>query len=207
MSRAFDSTAQTARAGDFARAYFIRLVVPNWTAAPFADGVLRFNTSELNFDVNGPDDDAEKTYYGASGVMAVESIKEQAELKRNGIQIIFSGLNNELLNLFLTSTYDINRTETFVYDAAMNPSGTIEHANINLVRVHKGLVDSVKYKTSKSSTTIVIKTVSQFSDWSRPRFNGLGDASQKEKDNTDQALQFLAAGVGTIEKVTWGAGE
>lgn len=207
MSRDFDSTAQSARSGDFARAYFVRLVVPNWTAAPFTDGILRFNTSALDFDVNGPDDSQSHTYYGSDGVLEIANIAETAELKRNGLQMTFSGLNNELLNLFLTSDYDINRTEAFVYDGAMNPSGTTEHANLNLVRVHKGKVDSVKYSTSQENTTITIKTVSQFSDWSRPRIFALGDVSQKEKDSTDQSLGFLASGVGTLQKVTWGSGE
>lgn len=181
MSREFDSTAQSARSVDFSRCYFIRLVVPNWTASPFTDGVLRFNTSSLDFDVNGPDDSSTATYYGGEGIVSVAAISETTELKRNGLQIVFNGLNNELLNLFLTSSYDINKTKAFIYDAAMNPSGTIEHANLNLVRVHKGLVDSVKYNTSSSNTSIVIKTVSQFSDWSRPRLDALSDGSQKEK--------------------------
>lgn len=206
MSREFDSTAQSARSVDFSRCYFIRLVVPNWTASPFTDGVLRFNTSSLDFDVNGPDDSSTATYYGGEGIVSVAAISETTELKRNGLQIVFNGLNNELLNLFLTSSYDVNKTKAFIYDAAMNPSGTIEHANLNLVRVHKGLVDSVKYNTSSSNTSIVIKTVSQFSDWSRPRLDALNDGSQKEKDSTDQSLQFLADGVGTLKQVTWGNG-
>jgi len=206
MSREFDSTAQSARSVDFSRCYFIRLVVPNWTASPFTDGVLRFNTSSLDFDVNGPDDSSTATYYGGEGIVSVAAISETTELKRNGLQIVFNGLNNELLNLFLTSSYDINRTQAFIYDAAMNPSGTIEHANFNLVRVHKGLVDSVKYNTSSSNTSIVIKTVSQFSDWSRPRLDALNDGSQKGKDSTDQSLQFLADGVGSLKQVTWGNG-
>lgn len=206
MSREFDSTAQSARSVDFSRCYFIRLVVPNWTASPFTDGVLRFNTSSLDFDVNGPDDSSTATYYGGEGIVSVAAISETTELKRNGLQIVFNGLNNELLNLFLTSSYDINKTQAFIYDAAMNPSGTIEHANLNLVRVHKGLVDSVKYNTSSSNTSIVIKTVSQFSDWSRPRLDALNDGSQKAKDSTDQSLQFLADGVGSLKQVTWGNG-
>jgi len=206
MSREFDSTAQSARSVDFSRCYFIRLVVPNWTASPFTDGVLRFNTSSLDFDVNGPDDSSTATYYGGEGIVSVAAISESTELKRNGLQIVFSGLNNELLNLFLTSSYDVNRTQAFVYDAAMNPSGTIEHANLNLVRVHKGLVDSVKYNTSSSNTSIVIKTVSQFSDWSRPRLDALSDGSQKGKDSTDKSLEFLSDGVGTLKQVTWGSG-
>jgi hypothetical protein len=207
MSREFDSNAQSARSSDFSRCYFVRLVVPNWTAAPFTDGVLRFNTSALDFDVNGPDDSSTKKYYGGEGILTIAAIKESTELKRNGLQIAFSGLNNELLNLFLTSSYDVNRTQAFVYDAAMNPSGAIEHANINLVRIHKGLIDSVKYNTSSSSTTITIKTVSQFSDWSRPRVNALNNASQKDRDSTDRSLEFLADGVGTIKQVTWGNGK
>ena len=206
MSREFDSTAQSARSVDFSRCYFIRLVVPNWTASPFTDGVLRFNTSSLDFDVNGPDDSSTETYYGGEGIVSVAAISETTELKRNGLQIVFNGLNNELLNLFLTSSYDINKTQAFIYDAAMNPSGTIEHANLNLVRVHKGLVDSVKYNTSSSNTSIVIKTVSQFSDWSRPRLDALSDGSQKGKDSTDKSLEFLSDGVGTLKQVTWGNG-
>ena len=206
MSREFDSTAQSARSVDFSRCYFIRLVVPNWTASPFTDGVLRFNTSSLDFDVNGPDDSSTATYYGGEGIVSVAAISETTELKRNGLQIVFNGLNNELLNLFLTSSYDINKTKAFIYDAAMNPSGTIEHANLNLVRVHKGLVDSVKYNTSSSNTSIVIKTVSQFSDWSRPRLYALSDGSQKGKDSTDKSLEFLSDWVGTLKQVTWGNG-
>lgn len=206
MSRSFDTTAKNARSGDFSRSYFIRMVVPNWTASPFTDGVLRFNTTALNFDLQSPDDTTSHTYYGGEGVMEIGSIQEQAELKRNGIQLVFSGLNNELLNLFLTSSYDINRTMVYVYDAAFSVSGSNQYANPNLVRVHKGLVDSVKYSTSKENTTITIKTVSQFSDWSRPRINALSDASQKERDSTDRALEFMAEGVGTLQKVTWGNG-
>ena len=94
MSREFDSNAQSARSSDFSRCYFVRLVVPNWTAAPFTDGVLRFNTSALDFDVNGPDDSSTKKYYGGEGILTVAAIQESTELKRNGVQIVFSGLNN-----------------------------------------------------------------------------------------------------------------
>jgi len=204
MSREFDSTAKTARSGDFTRAAFIRLDVPNWTATPFTDGILRFNTSAIDFDAQSPDDNSSKKYYGGEGIVSLAAVKEQAELKRNGILIIFSGLNNELLNLFLTSTYDINRSQVFIYDCAMNPSGSLEHANLNLVRIYKGLIDTVKYQTSQNSTTISVKTVSQFSDWSRPRISALGDASQKDKDNTDNSLQFMSAGPHIMQGITWG---
>ena len=207
MSRSFDGTAKTRRASDFSRCYLVRLDVPNWTAAPFTDGVLRFNTTPLDFDINTADDSASSTYYGADGVLNVSRIQEQTELKRNGIEVQFSGLNNELLNLFLTSSYDINRTKCFIYDCVFEVSGSTEFANPNTVRVHKGLVDSVKYSTSSEATTIRIKTVSQLSDWSRPRIRKLNEDSQKEKDSSDASMEFLAKGVGTIQQVTWGSGD
>lgn len=207
MSRSFDSTAKTRRAADFSRCYLVRLDVPNWTAAPFTDGVLRFNTTALDFDINTSDDSASSTYYGAEGVLQISDIAESTELKRNGIELQFSGLNNELLNLFLTSSYDINRTKCYIHDCVFEVSGSTEFANPNTVRVHKGLVDSVKYNTSSTSTTIRVKTVSQLSDWSRPRIRMLSDDSQKAKDSTDKALEFMAQGVGTLQQVTWGAGD
>jgi hypothetical protein len=206
MSRDFDSTAQTQRSGDFDRAYFLRMVVPSWVAEPFASGVLTFNTSDYDFWKTAPDDTNIRRYYGSRNILQINSIKESTELKRNGLEITFNGLNNEFLNLFLTGSYDINRTTVYVYDAAIHANGNNRYANINLVRVHKGLVDRVKYSTSSTQTVIAIKTVSQFADWSRPRIGELSDATQKEKDSSDNSLQFMSQGVGVMRQITWGTG-
>lgn len=205
MSRDFNSTAQTKRSGDFVRAYFVRMVVPNWTADPFSSGILTFNNSDLDIQATAPEDTVSRLYYGASNVLAINSIEESSELKRNGLEIKFNGLSNTFLNLFLTASYDINRTAIYVYDGALSPVGTRQYASVNLVRVHKGLVDSVKYSTSSTQTIIAIRTVSQFSDWSRPRVGELSDSTQKEKDSSDISLQFMAANSGTLRQVTWGS--
>lgn len=198
MTREYSSAAKTEKAGDHSRCYFVTLTVPGWTAAPFTDGVLRFNTSSLDFDYSS------NTYYGSDGIMSVSNITEQEELKRNGIDVSFNGLNNEVLNLFLTDQYDINRTTVEVFEVTLNPSGTVEYDIKHVIRVHKGLVDSVSYKTSSEQTSINVKTVSQFSDWARPRIFKLGDASQKIKDSTDKSLEFISDTV--IKQVTWGSG-
>lgn len=198
MTRVYTNTAKTAKAGDHSRCYFVTLAVPGWTEAPFTDGVLRFNTSSLDFDYSS------KTYLGAQGVMSVANVKEQEELKRNGIEVVFSGLSNEVLNLFLTDTYDINRVVVEVFDVTLVSSGVTEYSINSVIKVHKGKVDAVNYKTSQEQTNIAIKTVSQFSDWSRPRVFKLGDASQKLKDSTDKSLEFITDTI--IKQVTWGVG-
>jgi hypothetical protein len=144
------------------------------------------------------------TYLGAQGVMSVASVKEQEELKRNGIEVVFSGLSNDVLNLFLTDTYDINRVVVEVFDVTLVSSGVTEYSINSVIKVHKGKVDAVNYKTSQEQTNIAIKTVSQFSDWSRPRVFKLGDASQKVKDSTDKSLEFITDTI--IKQVTWGVG-
>jgi hypothetical protein len=198
MTRVYTNTAKTAKAGDHSRCYFVTLTVPGWTEAPFTDGVLRFNTSSLDFDYSS------KTYLGAQGVMSVASVKEQEELKRNGIEVVFSGLSNDVLNLFLTDTYDINRVVVEVFDVTLVSSGVTEYSINSVIKVHKGKVDAVNYKTSQEQTNIAIKTVSQFSDWSRPRVFKLGDSSQKVKDSTDKSLEFITDTI--IKQVTWGIG-
>lgn len=198
MTRVYTSTAKTAKAGDHSRCYFVTLTVPGWTDAPFNDGVLRFNTSALDFDYSN------KTYLGAEGVMSVASVKEQEELKRNGIEVVFSGLSNEVLNLFLTDTYDVNRVVVEAFDVTLVSSGVTEYSINSVIKIHKGKVDAVNYKTSQEQTTISIKTVSQFSDWARPRLFKLGDASQKARDSTDKSLEFITDTM--IKQVTWGIG-
>jgi hypothetical protein len=79
-----------------------------------------------------------------------------------------------------------------------------EYSINSVIKVHKGKVDAVNYKTSQEQTNIAIKTVSQFSDWSRPRVFKLGDASQKVKDSTDKSLEFITDTI--IKQVTWGVG-
>lgn len=198
MTRVYTSTAKTAKAGDHSRCYFVALDVPGWTASPFTDGVIRLNTSALDFDYQS------KTYLGAEGVLSIASISEQQELKRNGIDLAFSGLNNELLNLFLTDAYDINRVVIEAFDVTLVSSGATEYSINSVIKIHKGKVDAVNYKTSQDQTTINIKTVSQFSDWARPRLFKLGDVSQKIKDSSDKSLEFITDTV--IKQVTWGSG-
>jgi len=198
MTRTYTSGQKTVKAGDHSRCNFVELTVPGWTAAPFTNGIITVNTTALDFTHDS------KTYFGADGVLSVESIVETSELKRQGVQLTFNGLNTSLLNLFLTDQYDINKTTVKIFDTTMTVSGTNEY-NIDFsVLVHEGLIDNVEYKTSSDSTTITVRTVSIFSDWFRPRLPFLDDQSQKERNSNDKSLSFLSNTVNQV--VTWGNG-
>lgn len=204
MARTYSSSQKADKATDHATTYALQLIVPGWTTAPFTSGIITVNTSSYDFSLNL--DGTSRTYYGAEYLLSIGNFQETSELKRNGIEVVFSGIKNEMLNVFLSDDYDVNRVRVKIYDVTfeLGASG-MEFANPTSTLIHNGLVDAVNYKTSRESTTISLKTVSAFSDWSRPRHFALGDASQKEKDSSDTALQYITKTV--IKQVTWGNGD
>ena len=198
MTRTFTTAEKNVIAGDFTKINLIELDVPSWNAAPFTNGILSFNTSALDFIHDG------KTYYGADGIVTLDSIKETSEIKRNGLSIGFSGLNTSLLNLFLTDTFHINKVVVSVFEAAYVQSGFIEYQKQYVKLIHKGKIDNIQYKTSSESAQITVRTTSVFSDWARPRLPFLDDSSQRERNSNDKSLSFLGNTVN--QQVTWGNG-
>jgi hypothetical protein len=146
----------------------------------FDEGTIAFSSTCANINYSGI------TYIGFGNLGKVSSLSEGLSLDPQTHNISLSGVNQDILNLLLTTNY-INRPST-CYLAALNDQNEIIGTPLTYF---KGTMDSLAFSFGKiANISVIIKD--ELAIWDRPKKERYTHQDQQTTYPTDLGFEFVA---------------
>lgn len=136
------------------------------------------------------------TYTGLGSITSIGSIKEESGVKASGLTVGISGINSEVVSLFLSEPY-INR-KAYVYFVPLTEGDQPVISTPYLL--FRGTIDDVSGTQGKTASfSITLK--SRFADWERPVKSLYTDVEQQRLHPGDKGLEYI--GQLSQKKIIW----
>tara|TARA_Y100001938_G_C7944042_1_gene355812 strand:+ start:19 stop:594 length:576 start_codon:yes stop_codon:yes gene_type:complete len=162
----------------------------------FPSGAFLSNSSYQDLTING------EVYSKAGQLMNIQNVAETADIKAQGLKVIFSGLPTSIASASLQDNAQGTKAE--VYFGFMTPASSGFTIVNSPYLVFEGEVDVMQFQESGDTATITFNIESKMVMLEKPIDRRYTDQDQKELFPNDKGLEFVVSL--QDKKLTWGGG-
>jgi len=143
-----------------------------------------------------------ETYSGLGNLVSISSVQESADTKANGIKIVVSGLNTDILSTALSQTQQ--GVVVNIYFGVLTTTSNAQAIVDTPYEIFSGFVDTVTINEQGDTSSITFDIESKLISLERPLDFRYTDQDQKHYFPNDKGLEF----VDDIQnkEIVWGGG-
>lgn len=139
------------------------------------ENALRFWTGIGSRTINS------ETYQGAGGLLAINGLRESAELRANGATITLSGIDTSIMSLVLQEPYQGRRVNVYLGGDGVTST----------VRVFAGIADTMPIKHSAESVQISLTVEHKIVGLQKANVRRYTSENHKLRHPTDTAFDWV----------------
>lgn len=162
----------------------------------FPSGAFLSNTTYQDININGD------TYFRAGSLLNIQNVTETADIKAQGLKVVFSGLPTAIASACLTD--NAQNTDVEVYFGFLSRATSGSTVVADPILVYEGQVDVMQFQEAGETATITFDVQSKLVILEKPVDRRYTDQDQKELFPSDKGLEFVVSL--QDKKLTWGGG-